>query len=488
MSFNPAMVSADSFGHEIEYLRLLETHMSWVFLTGQYAYKIKKSVDLGFADFSTLERRKYFCEQELQLNRQMASQLYIAVVPIGGSAAKPKFGETPAFEYAVKMFEFDQSKLLIRLLEADRLERDDMVALGVATARMHKKAQVAVAESDYGRIRSVVKPIADNYRDLGRQKLPPTLQSRLNRQCSYDFRRLRRLRATFSARRRRGWIRDCHGDLHLGNLVRIDGHMVAFDRLEFDPELRWVDVMNEAAFPFMDLCYRNRRDLAYEYLNSYCSHEGDYAGLAVLRVYATYKAMIRAKVSAYDNSLSPDERTASIETHLQCAEQISRSAAGQIVLMHGLSCSGKSFVSDALKVSLPAIRIRSDVERKRIAGLGRSEGSHSEVGAGIYDNAMTRNSYLRLRSLAQSVIESGFNVIVDCQAPLELLLSRLDARSARGNATSEADHAVLDWQLQHAQPLSERERENTMIADTSVAFDCASALRAIRGRLNTNSD
>lgn len=514
MSFIPKMVNADSFSHEVEYLRLVETHMSWVFLTGRYAYKIKKPVDLGFADFSTLERRKYFCERELQLNRQMAPQLYIGVVPIGGSAAKPQFGATPATEYAVKMYEFDQSKLLIRLLEADRLERRDMVVLGSTVARMHDNAQVAVPESKFGRVRTVVKPIADNYRDLIRQKLPPSLESRLDRQCSDDFARVRQLRATFTARRREGWIRDCHGDLHLGNLLRIDGRVIAFDRLEFDPELRWIDVMNEAAFPFMDLCYRDRGDLAYEYLNSYCAQSGDYAGLAVLRVYASYKSMIRAKVSAYDGSLGSREREEKIETHLQCAEQMSRVSAGRVVLMHGLSCSGKSFVSNALKVALPAILIRSDIERKRTAGLGRSEDSHSGVGAGIYNDAKTRKNYMQLRLLARSVLVAGFDVIVDgtflqawqrelfyelvtdlsgpllivdCQAPRGLLRSRLDARSADGNSTSEADHAVLDWQLQHAQALSERELQRTIIADTSETFDCAAAVSAIRSVSNRGS-
>jgi aminoglycoside phosphotransferase family enzyme/predicted kinase len=503
------MVSEYSFDHVIKYLRRTETHMSWVFLTGDFAYKIKKPVNLGFADFSTLKRRKYYCERELELNRRMAPQLYIDVVPVGGSAAKPRFGRTPEFEYAVKMFEFDQADLLIRLLEAGGLERADIVKLGTAVAASHAGAECASPDSEHGRIRSITKPITDNYRDLRKQQLPRAIGSRLEQQCAYDLSRLRTLRATFSARRHEGRIRDCHGDLHLGNLVRIDGEIVPFDRLEFDPALRWIDVMNEAAFPYMDLRYRDRDDLAFEYLNTYCEYGGDYSGLAVLPVYASYKAMIRAKVGAHDQSLSTRDREREIESHLCCAERLSRPKPGRVVLMHGLSCSGKSYASDALKVQLPAIRIRADVERKRSAGLGRHEDSHSGVGERLYDAAATRSNYRHLCSLARLILTAGFDVIVDaaflqtwqrqlfldlaeeldrplfiidCKAPAALLRHRLETRAATGDSTSEAGHEVLDWQLQHVQALTRHERERSITVDMSVPFDGAATVSVMGNR------
>ena len=274
-------------------MRLVETHVSWVFLTGRYAYKLKKPVKLPFVDFSTLALRRRYCREELRVNRRLAPELYLSVVPIGGPRNAPRIGRTPAFEYAVKMREFAAGARLDRKLAANRVPRGALAEFGARLARFHGGLPpvrgIAADEIGAAALRNIDE-LANYLGPGGRREL--ALAARL------DERRVARASGPRLRTRDSGAHRECHGDLHLQNLLWRDGKIMAFDALEFDRKLRDIDVISEVAFVAMDLRAHGRVDLSYEFVNRYLEVSGDYGGLDVLPFYLVYRALVRAKVAA----------------------------------------------------------------------------------------------------------------------------------------------------------------------------------------------
>ncbi len=267
-------------------VRMLETHISYVLLTGTHAYKIKKAVDFGFLDFTTLAARRFFCEEELRLNRRLAPALYLDVVPITGSIAAPVLGGSGrAIEYAVKMREFPQGDLASVLLERGELGAADVDSLAAKVAAFHGAIDVADAAGSFGTADGILRLAQRNFAEIA-----PLLGTEAERGWmeaiqSWTEREHTSRRSDFERRRAQGFVRECHGDLHLGNIARIDGELVIFDCIEFNEEMRWIDVMSEVAFTVMDLEDRGHAGLAHRFLNAYLERTGDYAGLGVLTFY-----------------------------------------------------------------------------------------------------------------------------------------------------------------------------------------------------------
>jgi hypothetical protein len=477
-------------------IRVIETHISWVVLTGPFAYKIKKPVNLGFADFSTLGLRQYYCEQELQLNRRFAPELYLDVVSIRGDIESPRIGgDGPVLDYAVKMHEFSQELLASRALAAGTFGATGIDALAALIADYHAGAVPVRAGDPAGQPGSVFASAQQNFD----QMLPLITASAddgpLRSLHLWTEREFAAREAAFAARQRGGFVRDCHGDLHLGNVVLLDGRPVPFDCIEFNEELRWIDVMSEVAFLAMDLEDRGRSDLAWRFLNRYLETTGDYAGLEVLRFYLVYRALVRAKVHLMRSRQPPLGRAE--KSHLAQAFHgylaLARSYAAPqhpaLVLAHGLSGSGKTTATQPLVEALGAIRLRSDLERKRLHGLAPLAASGSGPGGGIYTAEATAATYRHLGALAESILDAGFPVVVDAaflkraereafraiaertgasylildfHAPLEVLRARVAERAARADDASEADLAVLERQIATREPLTP--------AETAAAF------------------
>jgi len=472
---------------------LIETHVSWVVLAGDRAYKIKKPVRYSFVDFSTLEARAAACEEELRLNRRLAPELYLRVMPIGGSPGAPVPDATPAIEYAVVMRRFPQSARLDHKLAAGTLTADHMLEAADMLAAFHATLEPAPPASPWGTPAAVTEPFAETLEDLG-DDVFARWSERLDEVHE-------RLTPSFEARKAAGSIRECHGDLHLANLVELDGRIRAFDCLEFDPALRWIDVINEATFPFMDLAARDAEAFAWPFLDRYLAQTGDYGGLELVRYYTAYHAFVRAKIA----KLSGDDENRA--RYLRIGERNLVPRTGTLVLMHGFSGSGKTTVSDGLIACLPAVRIRSDVERKRLANLAPEAATGSPVGGGLYAPAETRRTYEHLRSLAVRGVRAGVDVIVDaafleawqralfaeaersegfplllvdCRAPRRVLEERVRQRSAAPDV-SEADLAVLAHQLAHAEPPGDDEGFVRVAIDTSAPVDAS----ALAGRLRS---
>jgi len=496
-----ALHRAEAYPHPVDRVEVLETHISYVLLAGDYAYKIKKPVNLGFLDFSTLAARRRCCEEELRLNRRTAPELYLAAVPITGSPSHPVLGgEGVAIEHAVLMRRFDQEGLLDRVARRGALAPPLVDAIARKVAAFHASVAVAGPDTSFGDPDAAAAPALANFDHIERLIGDSPDVPQLERLRAWTVREAERLVPAFEDRKRAGFVRECHGDLHLGNIALIDGAPTLFDCIEFNAGLRWIDVMNELAFLVMDLADRRLPELANRCLNVYLEETGDYAGLAVLRYYLVYRAMVRAKVACI-RVHQPDlaaKATARVEDeyrgYLHLAERLAERGATALVLTHGLSGSGKTTVAGVLAGEIGAIRVRSDVERKRLFALPANARTGSPVGRGLYDPEATRRTYARLAELARTVLAAGWPVIVDatflhraeraafrslgrdlavpfalvsCTAPEAELRARIGAREQAGSDASEAGLAVLGRQLETQEPPAAEEARDVVVIDTT---------------------
>lgn len=514
---------AGAFPHSVRRIELIETHISFVILTGEFAYKIKKAVDLGFLDYTALDRRHFYCAEELRLNRRLAAPLYLGVVAIGGPADAPWVGDpgdlagnSPVLEYAVAMREFAQDCLLDRVLARGDLGPPEIDRLAILIADFHRRIPAAAPELGFGGKSLIEQAMLDNFAALRRlacrddDSSAPS-RAEIDRIEAWSRQRFAELQTVFELRRRSGKVRECHGDLHLGNVVRLADELLVFDGIEFSDDLRWIDVLSEIAFFAMDLSARGRGDYAYRFINTYLEHSGDYEGLGVFSFYFVYRALVRAKVSAIraaQAGISPAERVAAMAAcrsyvELAANETIQRRTA--MILTHGFSGAGKSHVAGQLAEEMPAIRLRSDVERKRLRGFLALDRTRALPGGGIYDPATTLATYQRLQQLAEAVVGAGFTVIVDaaflnrwqrddfrrlaktlavplllvdCEVPIAVLQQRVEHRQRMADDASEADGEVLARQLVTAEPLGAD--EELLVFPTGNAGDNGLCERVIR--------
>jgi hypothetical protein len=485
------LTQAECYDHPVGEVRLIETHISWVLLAGDYAYKIKKPVDLGFLDFSTLALRFHACDEEVRLNRRLAPDYYLGVVPITGSLDAPHLGGAgEPFEYAVQMRRFSPEDTLDHLAQRGELDAAKIDRLAARVARFHQnECAIASADTLWGEPETIARPVAENFQLLT-ERLPDS--ARLKQLQDWSEAEHRRLAPLMSERKRAGFVRECHGDLHLGNLAWVDGELVIFDCIEFSPALRWIDEISEVAFCYMDLLHRGQDELAMCFLNAWLEATGDYEGIALLRYYAVYRAMVRAKVAALRAGQAGGEaECAEVGACLRLAERLMQCGPPRLWITHGLSGSGKTTQTQSLLQQKGMIRLRSDVERKRLAGLDAlARGGASE---GLYTPQTGERTYRHLAYLAESLLDAGWPAVVDAaclqrwqrdlfrdlarrrgaefrildmQAGPDVLRERIAKRAARNADASDADLHVLQHQLDTAEALAADEMGNVAVIDS----------------------
>ena len=506
-----ARLQADA-GREV---RCIETHISWVLLDGEHAWKLKKPVRMGFLDFTTVEARAHFCEEELRLNRRLAPSLYLRVVAVRGTPQSPRLdGGGPAIDHLVQMRQFLPGSLLSERLAAGTLLPDHVERLAHRLAAFHESAPMADPRGeprgdsggDHGSDLPIEAAAPPDAALLALDRLAalvdsPDAQASCRTLRAWLQQQATRLAPVQAERRRRGRVRECHGDLHLDNVVMLGEDPTPFDCIEFDAALRWIDVADDIAFVAMDLMARGRRDLAWRALNTWFDDTGDHDALRVLRHQLVYRAIVRALVQQLrppgtgGGNAAPD--------YLGCATALADAAQAGLLITHGLSGSGKSHVARAVAEQAGALRLRSDVERKRLHGLAPLERSAGRV-PDLYAQAATQRTFDHLLQLARCAMAAGWPVVVDaaflrheerdafartarlqgvpfailhCDAPEAVLRQRVQARALRGDDASEADLTVLARQMQFAQPLSQTERACTLSVDTTGPLDAADLVR-----------
>jgi uncharacterized protein len=506
--FIQRMLQPEFYLHPVQIpIQLIQTHISYVLLTGDYAYKVKKNTSFGFLDFTTLEKRRHFCQEELRLNWRLCPELYLAVLPIIQDSGHYRFGDAqdngaadsgcaaiapsqPIIEYAVQMRQFPQETLFSHLFQDSKLTPELIRQLSDLVAAFHAKAESNDDICAYGSVTAIGTVDRSNY------ALSESFIGRSQTQQQYEQTRrfttqfLTQHADWFVQRQAEGKIRDCHGDLHLNNVCLYQDKIQIFDCIEFNQEFRNIDVIYDVAFMVMDLEFQGRKDLANIFLNRYLEQTGDYKGAALLPVYLSMRAYIRANVNSLalnDVAIADADKVDFLQRaqdYYRLAWNYTQRSQGRIILMSGLSGSGKSTVARQLAQKLNAIHLRSDAVRKHLADIPLHQRGDrgGEFGSGIYTPEMTQKTYGALldlglllaqqgwpvildakydrQSLRQMVMEAAISAqipikIVQCTAPMEVLRDRLNRRT---NDIADATADLLDSQINDAEPLTDSEK------------------------------
>ncbi|OMT59048.1 aminoglycoside phosphotransferase [Burkholderia pseudomallei] len=488
-----ALRRASTYPHPAGPIVRIETHLSVVYLVGRFAYKRLKPFDFGFANFSELAARRRACEAELALNRPLAAPIYLAAGPLVRRARGLRlFGAGAAVDHVVRMRRFDERMLFSRLLARGALDAADIDAAATRLAAYHLHAPRDIPRRAYGSARELRRQLDDMLAPLERAlgaALPASLRAWCVRRCD-------ELAAHLDARRADGYVRACHGDLHLNNVVKRGRDALMFDCIDFDDALRWIDVINDLSFLLMDLHAHERAALAHRLLNRWLDETGDFAGLAALPLYVAYRALVRALVATMRAGGDAAARAARIERarrYVDVAAHAARARRPCLLLCHGYSGSGKSVASRALADVSGAIRLSSDSERKRARPFAAVDAR--PLPASAYTPQQIDAQYERLRALASDVLRAGYTALVDAtflsharrarffalarelgvpvyvldfHASRACLERRVDARAAARDDHSDAGAAVLATQRASADPLDADERARTIGFDTDV--------------------
>ncbi len=480
------LLESTAYPHPVGAIKLIETHISWVFLTGPFAYKVKKPLALEFLDFSTLERRRHFCAEEVRLNSRFAPELYLAAVPITGSPESPHVdGPGEALEWAVKLVQFDEGNRLDALFCAGRLTAADCRRLGESIATVQKRHAVADPTAENGTVERLEAVFRMNLDEIRRHY--PGAGSRADSIEDWLEGGLARDHGAFEQRVATGKIRECHGDLHLANLVLWDGRPVAFDSIEFNPDLRWIDVASDIAFLTMDLESRGRPDLAADVTSAWIEAADDHQAAAVLPWYRVARAVVRAAVAAIRCAQADcsagvaDEARTECDRYLDLARRLMSPPPPQMVVICGVSGSGKSTLATAAIGLLGAVCLRSDVERKRLFQMAATDRPRDDAQRqALYSAEVTQRVYERLAALAGGLLASGAGVVVDATCttrrsralltavartagvklvwieidiPTAVLLVRVAARQADGRDASDASVDIVRAQTSAREPI-----------------------------------
>ena len=497
----------------------VETHGAWVLLAGDHAYKIKKPVRLPFMDFGTLAQRRAACEAELRVNERFATadpatQLYQAVVPITGTADAPVLGGDPgrAIEWAVRMRRFPEHDRLDHVCDRGELSAAMVQSLARRLATFQSGAAAAPTDRDWGAPEGLEAMARDNLCALRDMITDPEAKDTLRALEAWTDAHAQRLRPLLNQRRSEGRVREGHGDLHLGNLVRLGDGVQPFDAIEFNDALRWIDTANDLAFLWMDLMCAHRAGLAHLLLSEWRDASGDVSAPLVLPFFGVYRALVRAKVAGIrgaqntPNTHGPAAAPPALSHYLRWAARLADlapwpealqkpPAEPRLLITHGLSGSGKTWASTHWLVragGCRALRLRSDVERKRLHGLSALASSGSGLDGGLYAPGSHESVYASLLAQSLELLQQGWTVVVDaaflrrherqafaalaqaqgatfhilaCEAPAAVLRKRIEARLAHGGDASEATLAVLERQLGWLEPLDRHELAHALRAD-----------------------
>ncbi|MGQ9838893.1 MAG: bifunctional aminoglycoside phosphotransferase/ATP-binding protein [Cyanobacteriota bacterium] len=444
-----AMLDPAFYPHPVQVpIQLIQTHISYILLTGDYAYKVKKPLDFGFLNFTTLQQRQHFCQEELRMNQRGAPGLYLEVLPIIQANSHFQLlnrlpgSEDCVVEYTLKMRQFPQESLLSNLFARGELTATLMEELGRVVAAFHAQTQTNDYIRSFGQPERVREAFDENYRQTQRYIGGPQTAQQYEETQAYTDWFFAERQDLFQQRLDQDRIRECHGDLHLSNICLWEGKLLLFDCIEFNEPFRFVDVMYDVSYAVMDLDARHRSDLGNAYLNTYLEETGDWEGLKILPIYLNRQAYVRAKVTSFlldDPTAAEKTKAEAFKTAAQyyrLAWEYTRPKQGRLFLMSGLSGSGKSTVARYLARQQGAIHIRSDAVRKHLAGIPLRE----RGGAEVYTPEMTTKTYQRLLQLGIELAQEGYTVILD---------AKFDRQALRGMAIAQAETRGIPLRILH---------------------------------------
>ncbi len=479
-----ALQNPSLYDHPIERFEVIETHISWILLTGPFAYKIRKAVDFGFLNFTSLEQRLFDCEEELRLNPRTAPDLYVGLVAIYGSAEAPSLQPSAGsiFEYAVKMRQFSQSSLLSEQQQKHLLQDSQIIKLAELIAQFHQQIPSATTDSDFGSPATLWSVMEQNFLEIRPRLAEADDLKQLQQIENWSRHQFQQLKPLLLQRKSAGFVKECHGDLHLDNITIYQDKICPFDCIEFNPKYRWVDSLNDLAFLLMDLEVRGRSDYSRLLLDRYLQINGDYSGLPLMSWFKCYRALVRAKVTLLGDPQLTLESQEIYRRYANLAESYTQTDPPQLLLMHGLSGSGKSWLSSQLLQQYSLIRLRSDVIRKQLFATSGN----------IYHEEITQKAYIHLAQLSHQLLSTGSSVIVDatflkrpqrqlftelagqlgipihllnCEVSMKLAEQRILDRAQQKNDPSDATYEVMQEQWHSRDPVSPEEQIHKIDVD-----------------------
>jgi hypothetical protein len=403
-------------------VELIQTHISWLFLTETHVFKLKKPVNFGFLDFSTLELRRFYCNEELRLNRRLCPDIYERVIALRETNTGAAFaGDGKVIEYAVMMKRLPADRMLDKLVDSGRITAEEIRLVALEICRFHSNALTSPYISEFGSLEQIQFNWRENIEQavpFRTSTLPPAVSKTI---CTYVETFTDSHRALFAERVETGYIRECDGDIHLGNICLLDTTPYIFDCIEFNERFRYSDTAADIAFLLMDLDYHRRPDLAEAALSSYIAASGDTDCAKLITFYKVYRAFVRGKVESMqllDAGIDPEGRAAAEKRaigYFRLAQGycMRSSLPPTLFITCGTMGSGKSTLAGQLAFELGLKTFNSDTVRKQLAGLHPETAVRVLFGEGLYSNEMSRATYRQLEQLAEVELSSGRSVLID---------------------------------------------------------------------------
>jgi aminoglycoside phosphotransferase family enzyme/predicted kinase len=513
-----SLLQPAAYPDHAEEVRLLQTHISWIFLAGEFAYKVKKPVNFGFLDFSTLDRRRFYCDEEVRLNRRLCPETYLGVVPLRAAGDGASFrGDGAVIDYAVKMKRLPAERMADRLLASGSLTVAEVRSIAATVAAFHRSAARSPEIDGYGSPEAVRRNCEENFQQI-EQFVGETISGRdlglLRRGVGRFLDDRERL---FTARVANGFIRECDGDIHLENICLTE-RVCIFDCIEFSDRLRCSDTAADIAFLLMDLDFHGRRDLAMVCRDEYLAVSGDSDAVPLLGFYSLCRAIVRGKVESLclrDPGIAEASKREAREKacrHFRLARGylLREALLPCLMVICGLSGSGKSTIAAALSFELGLTVLSSDRLRKEAVAVPLQQRGTDGYGEGLYTPGRNEATYREILSRADALLAAGEGVIVDatCRrsgdrerlrrlaaargAPLhfirvtcpeDVVRQRLEERAREGASLSDATWEVYLRQKEEFEPFPEGEEESLVVDNSAPPDESVDRILAALGLL-----
>jgi aminoglycoside phosphotransferase family enzyme/predicted kinase len=511
-----SLLKPDAYPDPADGVRLVQTHISWIFLAGKFAYKIKKPVNFGFLDFSTLDRRKFYCDEEVRLNRRLCPEIYLGVTQVREAEGGASFhGDGRVIDHAVKMVRLPEERMANALLAKGELSVDDVKRIAATVADFHRLAGHGAEIESYGSLQSIWRNWEENFEQT-EEFVGSTLTPRdllLIRKWVEGF--MTDNAGLLTGRVAGGFIRECDGDLHLENIC-LTGRVCIFDCIEFNNRFRCTDTAADIAFLLMDLEFHGSRDLSEVFLNEYLAASGDTGALRLIDFYTVYRAFIRGKVESFrlkDPGIPEMEKQAARERAIRYFRLargyiLRKKLAPSLIVICGLTGSGKSTIAETLALELGLEVISSDRLRKELAGVPLRQHSGENYAEGLYTPAQSKATYRELAARVDKLLSSGQGTVVDAtcklrenrellrriaerhgallhlvmaESPEEIVRQRLEERVRQGTSISDGRWEIYLRQQKEFEPLLESEGEHVIVNSSASLHDTVDTILDVMG-------
>jgi len=413
-----ALLEAEAYPETTGKIELVQTQMSFVFLTDEFVYKVKKAVNLGYLDYTSLDKRQFYCQREVELNRRLCFEVYLGVVPITRDrGAILVAGKGEVIEHAVKMRRLPQEAMMDVLLADNRVSAEMVTRMAQKLAAFHQQAETNANISTFGQVDTITQNTEENFAQTEKYIGSTISPDKYQHIKDYTDSFIQENAPLFDKRIARGRIRDCHGDLHAAHICFTDDICI-YDCIEFNDRFRYCDVASEVAFLAMDLDHYGRADLSRSLVNAYVDESQDRELPELLNFYKCYRAYVRGKVESFkldDPYIAPAEKRHTLEianSYFDLAHAYTRSRP-MLFITTGLVGTGKTTLAQALAKRLGLIVISSDVTRKQLASIPITEHRFEEFDTGIYSLEFSRKTYAQMFSQAKNILSEGRSVIID---------------------------------------------------------------------------